>query len=76
MTGMSKVPAMAARMLAGRSVRALINDLIETNKSNSPEIYTVRGWIMDELERRDEHAYWEWVENGDNDNDLFRFFDC
>ena len=61
MTGMSKVPAMAARMLAGRSVRALINDLIE---------------IMDELERRDEHAYWEWVENGDNDNDLFRFFDC
>ena len=43
-----------------------LEDLIEqfemTETINDKDIYTVRGWLMDELEKRNPEAYERWLD--------------
>ena len=42
-----------------------------------PEMYTVRGWLMDELEARNPEAMDAFLESDCwNDEDLLKFFPC
>jgi len=56
----------ARALVAARSTYNLVADFEETNKKEmSPELATVRGWIMDELESRDAAAFEAWMDSAD-----------
>ena len=58
---MNKVKA----LMASRSMEDLVKDFEVTEEMQiSCELAEVRGWIMDELERRDEEVFWRWIEEG------------
>ena len=58
---MEKVKA----LMASRSMEDLVKDFEVTEEMQiSCELAEVRGWIMDELERRDEEAFWRWIDEG------------
>lgn len=57
----------ARELLATRTLAELIDeweltDLAIENRTNDPSIYTVRGWLMDELEARDPEAFNKWID--------------
>ena len=67
---MDKVKA----LMASRSLADLVKDFEVTEEMQiSCELAEVRGWIMDELERRDEEAFWRWIEEGYSESPR-RFF--
>ena len=83
--GIETTPAeKAAILLASRSTRDLIHDLelsgimYDANPAKWQDITTVRGWIMDELERRDPEGYAAWIDQDDcpDDIDLLKFVRC
>lgn len=47
--------------LAGIDVNGLINLFTALEARDGEDVATVRGWIMDELESRDDDAYEEWL---------------
>jgi hypothetical protein len=52
-------------LMASRSMEDLVKDFEVTEEMQiSCELAEVRGWIMDELERRDEEAFWRWIDEG------------
>ena len=52
-------------LMASRSMEDLVKDFEVTEEMQiSCELAEVRGWIMDELERRDEKAFWRWIDEG------------
>lgn len=58
---MEKVKA----LMASRSMEDLVKDFEVTEDMGiSCELAEVRGWIMGELERRDEEAFWRWIDEG------------
>jgi len=78
-----KTPEAALLKLRGRKTRDLINDLILTGKMIDTlkkdvdnNIFTVRGWLMDEIERRNPEAYDAWIESDTDDDGLLEFFHC
>lgn len=60
---MTNAEMKARKLIAGRSIENLIADFEETEKSNDQNIYTVRGWIMDELKKRDAEAFDAWIDS-------------
>ncbi len=56
----------ARALIAKRSTEDLITDFEVTNDTAmTPELPTVRGWIMDELEKRDFDAFAAWIDSED-----------
>jgi hypothetical protein len=55
----------ARKLIASRSTENLIKDFELTETNNDPYIPTVRGWIMDELEKRDAEAFEKWIDSDD-----------
>lgn len=73
--GIEMTPAeKAAQMLKNRPLKSLISEFILTGVMNDPHIPTVRGWYMDELERRNPEAYEAWLEGPARDEDLPKYF--
>lgn len=66
----------AEQILKNRDTKNLIDDFIFTNKISSPNVFTVRGWIMDELERRSPEAFAAWIDFDGTDESLHYFFNC
>ena len=64
----------AARMLKGRSMEQLISEFIMTGVMNDPNIPRVRGWYMDEFQRRDPEAFERWLDGDAIDEDLGKYF--
>lgn len=60
---MTNAEKKARDLIAKRSTKQLIEDFEATDKIKDENIYTVRGWLMDELEKRDAKAYTEWIES-------------
>lgn len=62
----------ARKMLAARSTAQLINDwellektFLDHRKTIGPEVFTARGWLLDEFERRDYDAFVAWMDDED-----------
>ena len=56
----------ARTIIASRSTEAFIADFEITNaKKLTLELATVRGWIMDELEKRNKAAFEAWIDSDD-----------
>jgi len=82
MAGIAMTAAEKARVfLAARDTRDLIHDLemsgimFDSNPAKFEHMPTVRGWILDELERRNPEAFNAWLEQDyPEDLDLLKFF--
>ena len=74
---MTSAERMARAKVAARKTRYLVNDFILTGRINDPYIPTVRGWIMDELEKRNPAAFESWLDDERNtDESLREYFPC
>lgn len=61
--------------LSRTSTKQLITIFILTGRIEDPDIPMVRGWIMDELEKRDPEAFDSWIgQDEPEDEDLMKFF--
>ena len=59
-----EINAQAAANLATRTLAQLLTDWETTERMTySAELAITRGWIMDELERRDPEAFARWIDN-------------
>ena len=56
--------AKVAAILAARSLKDLIRDFEITEDMRDENTPTVRGWLMDELERRNPEAFELWLDEG------------
>jgi len=52
----------ARKLISGRTTEQLVSDFELTDKINDVNVSTVRGWIMDELEKRDSVAFDKWID--------------
>lgn len=60
--------------LKALSLEQLLSAWEYTEHLNTPETYTVRGWFMDEIERRRTAGFNAWLEqDAPEDQDLRRF---
>ncbi len=65
----------AKALLERRKTHDLILDFILTGKLAGENVPTVRGWIMDELERRDFNAFMNWLDQDNpTDESLLLYF--
>ena len=53
----------ARDLIASRTTEQLVKDFETTEHLNTPEVPTVRGWYMDELEKRDADAFDKWIDS-------------
>lgn len=61
--------------MESKSIEELCELFSVTNNNNDSNIPTVRGWIMDELERRNSSKFNKWMETEDiNDMDSPELF--
>ena len=65
---MTAAEAKAREMISNLTLADLLDEWELTSKVNNPEIYTVRGWLMDELESRNPEAFDKWLDS-DNPTD-------
>lgn len=56
----------ARAIIASRTTEQLVNDFEATETSNDPNVYIVRGWLMDELEMRSPEAFEAWIDGSDD----------
>lgn len=72
---MTNAEIKARTRLANRTTEQLILDWELTEVlPMTPELPTVRGWIMDEFERRDQKAFDAWSEDEDLDVSPRKYF--
>lgn len=57
----SNTPSKVETILRMRSTEQLVEDFIATNTVKDQQIFTVRGWILDELERRNPVGFSAWL---------------
>ena len=60
---MSKAEMKARKMIAGLSVKSLVEQFELTEVIEDESISMVRGWLMDELEKRDPKAFDKWMDD-------------
>ena len=68
----------ALAMIQLRSTKDLIRDFILTgvmidSQHHDPNLFTVRGWLMDEIERRDPKGYCLWLDSDEDDEALTKY---
>lgn len=59
---MENTEARARKMIAGQKLEDLIEQFEMTETIDSEGIYIVRGWLMDELEKRNPEAFDKWID--------------
>lgn len=62
---MTAAETKARNLIAGQSTTDLITQFELTDISTDSHIYMVRGWLMDELEKRNPEAFWNWVDSNE-----------
>ena len=67
---MTKAEEIARKAIASESTEKLIELWELTTDNNSPEAPTVRGWLMDELEKRNPAGFEAWLDGDAEDETL------
>ena len=62
MTNTATATAKIASLFAQLSIEKLIESWELTGTNKDPNISTVRGWLMDEMESRNPEAFNSWME--------------
>ena len=71
---MTKQEKQAREMLSNATLGDLLDEWELTTNINNPEIFTVRGWLMDELESRNPEAFNAWLDQDDPTDESLREF--
>ena len=69
---MTSAEKTARAKVAARRTCDLVNDFILTGRIADPNIPMVRGWIMDELEKRNPAAFESWLDDERNMDESLR----
>ena len=79
----TNTPKEAIAKMANRKTVDLIRDVIMTGKiidtlrkNVDSNMFTVRGWLLDEIERRDPEGYDTWIESDLDDDGLLKYIHC
>ena len=79
----TNTPKESLAKMAGRATTDLIHDVILTGKmidslkkKVDPNMFTVRGWLLDEIERRDPEGYDSWIDSNKDDDGLLEYIHC
>lgn len=76
MTRIEEINRKAEQMVKSQSTENLLSYWTMTTTMNGPEIPTVRGWIMDEIEARFPEIYEQWLDSDDcSDEELVRMIE-
>ena len=62
----------AREMIGNLTLAELLDEWELTSKIDNPEIYTVRGWLMDELEIRNPEAFDKWLDSDEPTDEMLR----
>lgn len=54
--------SIAKKNLESRTLEQLVDMFEETTKINEEEVYSVRGWLMDEIEKRNQIGFNKWLD--------------
>lgn len=54
--------SIAKKNLESRTLEQLVDMFEETTKINEEEVYSVRGWLMDEIEKRNQIGFNKWID--------------
>lgn len=63
----------AKNLIAGLTTSQLLDQWESTSDIADPNIPTVRGWLMDELEKRFPEQFDAWMDSDCRDEDLRKF---
>lgn len=66
--------SMGELFLRKLSDEQLLDTFDLTEISNDDDVYTVRGWLMNEIERRHPEAWNKWMDTETLDNKVLREF--
>lgn len=66
--------SMGELFLRKLSDETLLDTFDLTEISNDEDVYTVRGWLMNEIERRHPEAWNRWLDTEALDNKVLREF--
>ncbi len=64
----------ARAMLAAATLADLIDEWELTTDNNDPHIYTVRGWLMDEIQTRCPRAFDAWLDSPTSADDELKYY--
>lgn len=67
---MNIIEEKARELISNQQLADLLDEWELTTNNPDPEICTVRGWLMDEFEKRNPEAYNEWLDGEAEDNTL------
>ena len=62
---MTKAEMKARAIIAAQSTARLVEQFELTELVNDSSVYAVRGWLMDELQKRDPAGFDKWMESED-----------
>ena len=62
----------AREMISNLTLAELLDEWELTSKIDNLEIYTVRGWLMDELESRNPEAFDKWLDSDEPTDEMLR----
>ena len=69
---MTAAEVKAREMISNLTLADLLDEWELTSKVNDPEITTVRGWLMDELESRNLEAFDKWLDSDEPTDEMLR----
>lgn len=67
---MTKQEQKARELISKQTMSDLLNYWEWTTTNNHPNIADVRGWLMDEFEKRNPQAFEKWLDENAKDEDL------
>lgn len=70
---MTALEKRAKNLIAGLTTSQLLDQWESTSDIADPNIPTVRGWLMDELEKRFPDQFDKWLDSDCRDEDLRKF---
>ncbi|WP_418409350.1 hypothetical protein [Blautia sp.] len=70
---MTALEKRAKNLIAGLTTSQLLDQWESTSDIADPNIPTVRGWLMDELEKRFPEQFDAWMDSDCRDEDLRKF---
>lgn len=69
---MTRAEQKARELISNLTLAELLDEWELTSKIDNPEIYTVRGWLMDELESRNPEAFNKWLDQDEPTDEQLR----
>lgn len=67
---MTNAEMRAKEILSNQTLGDLLDEWELTTTINDSNIYRVRGWLMDELEKRNPKAFNAWLDSDTEDSEL------